>query len=45
LEECFYGFDEFVYDLLHGWNMVAGKTFAGLIDGVILLLETVLYIP
>lgn len=45
LEECFYGFDQFVYDILHGWNMVASHTFAGIMDGAMLLLMTVLYIP
>lgn len=45
LGECFYGLDEFVYDFLHAYNWIASKTFAGLMDGFILLLETVMYIP
>lgn len=45
LSECFYGFDEFVYDILHAYNWIASRTFVGLINGFILLMMTVMYIP
>jgi hypothetical protein len=45
LGECFYGFDEFVYDIIHAYNMIASKTLPGLLDGFMLGLETLLYIP
>lgn len=45
LGECFYGFDEFVYDALHAYNMIASRTLPGLLDGFMLLLETIAYIP
>lgn len=45
LGECFYGADEFVYDILHAYNDIASQTFSGLINGFTLLLSTVLYIP
>jgi hypothetical protein len=45
LGECFYGADEFVYDLLHAYNDIASQTFAGLMNGFTLLLSTVMYIP
>jgi len=45
LGECFYGADEFVYDMLHAYNDIASQTFAGIMNGFILLLSTVMYIP
>lgn len=45
LGECFYGVDEFVYDILHAYNMIASKTLPGLLDGFMLGLEALLYIP
>jgi hypothetical protein len=45
LGECFYDGDEFVYDMLHAYNDIASQTFAGLMNGFILLLSTVMYIP
>lgn len=45
LGECFYGFDEFVYDALHAYNMIASRTLPGLLDGFMLALETIMYIP
>lgn len=45
LNECFYDLDQFVYDFLHGYNWIASRKIAGLIDGFMLLLETIIYIP
>lgn len=45
LGECFYGADEFVYDMIHAYDDIASQTFAGLMNGFILLLSTVAYIP
>lgn len=45
LGECLYGADELVYDLLHAYNDVASQTFAGIMNGLILLAMTVMYIP
>lgn len=45
LSTCFYGADEFVFDIVKGFQMLTSRTFAGLINGATLLLETVLYIP
>jgi len=45
LSTCFYGGDEFVYDIVAGFKMLTSRTFAGLMNGGILLLETVMYIP
>lgn len=45
LNECFYGADEFLFDFITAWNDVASETFAGLINGLTLAMETVMYIP
>ena len=45
LSTCFYGADEFVVDVVKGFQMLTSRTFAGLINGATLLLETVMYIP
>jgi len=45
LATCFYGADEFVFDVVKGFQMLTSRTFAGLINGATLLLETVMYIP
>ena len=45
LATCFYGADEFVFDLVKSFQMLTSRTLAGLINGATLLLETVLYIP
>lgn len=45
LNECFYGADEFLYDFITAWNDIASETFAGLINGATLMMETIMYIP
>jgi len=45
LSTCFYGADEFVFDVVKGFEMLTSRTFSGLINGATLLLETVMYIP
>lgn len=45
LAECFYDFDEFVYDIDAAWKMIATKSFVGLINGFDLLASTVATIP
>jgi len=45
LSDCFYGADEFVWDILHAYDWIASRTFVGLINGFILLMMTVMYIP
>jgi hypothetical protein len=45
LSTCFYGADEFVFDVVKSFQMLTSRTIAGLINGATLLLETVMYIP
>ena len=45
LGECFYGADEFAYDMLRAYNDIASQRFAGIMNGLILLMSTVMYIP
>jgi hypothetical protein len=45
LSECFYDADQFIYDIDHAWAMIASRSFAGLMNGFILLLSTVAYVP
>jgi hypothetical protein len=45
LNECFYGADEFLFDFITAWNDVASETFAGIINGMTLAMETVMYLP
>ena len=45
LAECFYDFDEFLYDFVSAWNMLASRTLPGLMNGAILAIETLMYIP
>ena len=45
LATCFYGADEFVFDIVKGFQMLTSRTIAGLINGATLLMETVMYIP
>jgi hypothetical protein len=45
LAECFYEFDEFVYDIITAWNMIASETMAGMMNGAILAMSAIMYLP
>lgn len=45
LATCFSGADEFVTDVNTGFNMITSHTYAGLMNGAFLLMETLVYLP